>query len=197
GYDFQALRSDAVAHVAAECSEVGAECFRILDSEEKTLEQWLASERWLLDRYRSLIGMTEFKEAMSLEVLAPLPAYSVVLEGQRLHITDSWRSATQADAATVAAMLDRDLLYWRMVLENSDTLITKMIATATVIRHFKLGNLALRRLPQQVAADGIPRSWRYQISDEERSMKRSFAGEWMFFDKTIKGVQVDPAPVAS
>jgi len=196
-YDFRADRSDAVAQVIAACPESEAECFRILDSEGQAVEQWLADERWLLDRYRSLIDMTEFKEAKALGTAAPLPAYGVILEGQRLHIADAWRSATQADAAAASTALDRDLLYWRMVLENSGTLITKMISTAAIVRHFKLGNLVLRRLPQENAADAIPRSWLQQFSIEERSMRRSLAGEWMFFDKGIKENEDQPVPLAS
>lgn len=85
-------------------------------------------------------------------------------DGQRLHIADAWQSASESDAEAVRSALERNLVYWRMVLKNSDALITKMIATAAVIRHFKLGNLVLRKLPQEVAADGIPDSWRRQIS---------------------------------
>jgi hypothetical protein len=150
------------------------------------VEQWLADERWVLDRYRSLVSMTEFKEAVPFEMHAPLPSYGVIFEGQRLYILDAWKSADERDAAAVSAALDRDLVFWRMVLEESDVLITKMIATAAVKRHLKLGNLSLRHLPQEHAADGIPGSWRNPISDKERSMKRSFAGEWTYFDAAVE-----------
>lgn len=190
-YDFRALRSDAVANLAQSCSHSEADCLRLLETEEEAVAQWLADELWLLKRYRSVINMTEFSEAIPFEALAPLPSYGVIFEAQRLHIADAWKLATEADAAAVNAALNRDLTYWRMVLRNSDVLITKMIATAAIIRHFKLGNLVLRRLPQEVAADGIPTSWRVQISDEERSMKRSLAGEWTFFDGSTKKIVAD------
>jgi hypothetical protein len=57
-YDFRALRSDAVKQFAEACSESDAECLRLLDSGERPVEQWLADERCVLDRYRSLVSMT-------------------------------------------------------------------------------------------------------------------------------------------
>ncbi len=190
-YNYRAVRSDAVAELAQACSESEAECLRALQSGSETVEQWLADERWLLDRYRSLTDMAEFREAIPFEFLAPMPSYYFMFEGQRLHIVGAWRSATEADAAAVNAALERDLVYWRLVLENSDALITKMIATAAIIQHFKLGNLVLRRLPQVVAAEGVPASWHRQISDNERSMKRSLAGEWTYFDASVRKVVAD------
>ncbi len=187
-YDLLASRSDAASELAEVCPGSEAECARLLDSNEETVELWLSDEQWLLERYRSLIGMTEFSEAAPFGTLAPGLSYSAVLEGQRLHVVDAWKSASEADVAAISAALDRDLTYWRMVLRHSNVLITKMIATAAIDRHFKLGNVALRRLPQAVAADGIPASWRSAISDEERSMKRSFAGEWAFFDRSMKNI---------
>ena len=192
-FDFRESRSDAIATLAEICSKSELECLRHLESGNTEVKQWLVDERWLLDRYRSLVDMQAFREAIPFELLAPLPSYGVMFEGQRLHIIDAWQTATDADAEGVRAALDRDLIYWRMVLENSDALITKMIATAAIIRHFKLGNLVLRRLPQDVAADGIPASWRTAISDEERSMKRSLAGEWTYFDQPTMKIATDSA----
>lgn len=191
-YNFRAARSEKVSNLAQNCAESEAGCLRLLESDEETVAQWIADEGWLLDRYRSLINMTDFREAMPYEVLAPLPSYSVIAEGQRLHFADAWQSATTGDPATVQKLLDADLSFWRMVLENSDVLITKMLATTAVSRHFKLGNLVLRRLPHDVAAGGIPMSWRSSISDEEQSMKRCLAGEWLYFDKSSWNMGAPP-----
>ncbi|MDJ0939287.1 MAG: hypothetical protein QNJ00_05955 [Woeseiaceae bacterium] len=191
GYDFESKRSEAVALLAKTCSESESECLALLESDEETVEQWLTDERWLLDRYRTLIALPVFRESVPFDVFAPLPSYNVILQGQRLHILDAWTAAGAGDAARVSATLDRDLTYWRMVLENSDALITKMIATAAIIRHFKLGNLVLRRLPQDVADDAIPPSWRAELTESERSMQRSLAGEWKYFDDLMKKTVTD------
>lgn len=123
-YDYRSARSNAAAELAKACSESEAGCLHLLESEEETVEQWLANERWLLDRYRSLLDMAEFREAIPFELLAPLPSYGMMLDGQRLHIADAWQSASESDAEAVRGALERDLVYWRMVLKNSDALIT-------------------------------------------------------------------------
>jgi len=190
-YDYRFSRDGEVAELAKTCSESEVDCIRLLESDTGVVERWLVKERWLLDRYRTVTDMTEFREATPFKVLAPVPSYGVLFEGQRLMIVDAWLAASEGNAEAVSRKLDRDLVYWRMVLEKSDALITKMIATAAIIRHFKLGNIVLRRLPEEVAADGIPASWRNQISDEERSMKRCLAGEWTYFDESIRIVVAD------
>ncbi len=185
-YDLRALRTRPVAALANTCAESEAECLRLLGSDAETVERWLTDEAWLLERYHALTAMTTFREAIPFELPAAVPSYNVIFEAQRLHFADAWRSATYGDAAAASAALDRDLVYWRMVLGYADTLITKMIATAVIVRHFKLGNLVLRRLPQDAAGESIPWSWRSPISDQERSMKRCLAGEWVFFDEYLK-----------
>lgn len=191
-YDFRALRTKDVAELSGTCRDSELDCSIALEANREVIDQWLADERWLLERYRTLISMTEFAEATPFEILAPLPSFDVLLEGQRLLMTDAWRSARDGDTEAVRTALDQDLAYWRLVLRNSNVLITKMIASAAIARSFNLGNSVLRRLPQDVAVDGIPPSWRQQISAEERSMKRCFAGEWGFFDGTMKRMFADP-----
>ena len=41
---------------------------------------------------------------------------------------------------------ERDLRFWRIVLQSSDILVSKMMATAMLNRHFEWGNLVLRTL---------------------------------------------------
>ena len=190
-YNFRSLRNEAVTELSETCSESEVECLRLLETSQETVVQWLADEGWLLDRYRALTAMTEFREALPFEATAPLPSYHVVSEAQRLIIADARLAAEAGDAAKVRDALEQDLTYWRMVLRSADTLITKMIATAAIVRHFKLGNLVLRRLPDASKAAGVPPSWRVEISMAERSMRRCLAGEWSFFDSSIRRMADD------
>jgi hypothetical protein len=77
-------------------------------------------------------------------------------------------------------LLESDLRFWRQVLESSDTLISKMIATSALIRHFELGNLILRKLDAPAAAKVMPTGWHTPLTDRERSMQRCMVGEWIF-----------------
>lgn len=185
-FDYRSLRSEVVAGLAGACSDPVAECIQALSSGGEAIEEWLTVEGWLLDRYRTLIRMRTLREAVPFGVLAPLPSYGVMFDGQRLLMADAWKSAVEANGEAVRIALSEDLRYWRMALAHSDALITKMVAIAAISGHFKRGNLILRRLPPAIRAEGIPLSWREPISDAERSMKRTFAGEWSYFDASMR-----------
>ncbi|MEM7278051.1 MAG: hypothetical protein AAF385_07990 [Pseudomonadota bacterium] len=186
--DYRALRSKPVEELGQACAnaaKAAVDCFALLEDQNSALEQWLSDELWLLERYQSLLTLGDFQEVVPFDFLAPLPSYSVVFDGQSLHLLNAWLAARRGDAAEVNAALQADLMYWRLVLKRSNALITKMIAVSAIVRHFKFGNEVLRNLPQQAALDGIPSEWGREFSDEERSMKRSLAGEWMFFENLI------------
>lgn len=186
--NFRSSRTAAVIELSESCSGSYAKCLRLIEQDPRIAVEWTTSEDWLLQRYRTLTNMPDFQETIPFEPLAPMPSYNVVFEGQRLMLMDTWLRASLGDATAVNAALERDLTFWRMVLRNSDVLVTKLTATAAIIRHFKMGNFALRRLPPSSATDGIPDSWRVAITNDERSMKRSFAGEWAFFERSTKSI---------
>lgn len=193
-YDFRGRRSDAVAELAAACSAPETtNCPTLLENQSEVIDEWLRREDWLLQRYASLIKMSGFQEAVPFELLAPLPSYDLVLQGQQLLITDAWVRAGKLDVEGLRGRLETDLRYWRMVLRNSDVLITKMMSTAAIIRHFKLGNLAIRRLPENLVATGIPESWRVPVTRDELSMRRTLAGEWRFFNTMNRRIAAESA----
>lgn len=193
-YDFRARRSDAIAELAASCSEPETtDCPTLLEEKPEVIDEWLRREDWLLRRYYTLISMSGFQEAVPFELLAPLPPYDVVSQGQQLLIADAWVRAGKRDVEGLRGRLDTDLRYWRMVLRNSDVLITKMMSTAAIIRHFKLGNLVIRRLPENLVAESVPDSWRAPLTRDERSLRRSLAGEWRFFDTMNRRIAAESA----
>jgi hypothetical protein len=85
----------------------------------------------------------------------------------------------------VRSLLREELRFWRMVLESSDILITKMIATAALNRHFEIGNVVFRELSED-ATNATPDEWRVALTDAERSMHRALVGEWMFSSRMIR-----------
>ena len=95
-------------------------------------------------------------------------------------------SARNGDRSHVIALLEADLKFWRMVLANSDLLITKMIATAYVRNHFVLGNRVLKELHKSIRVDTIPSGWLVEISSAEKSMARSLIGDWRFMENSLR-----------
>lgn len=176
-HDFKSRRSAAVKAFSEACRQVDQKCLDALEGGDGNVAAWLAAEGWLLARYKTLLGHKEWRETVPWDDRVPLPATSSVLEGQKLLLAKAWTLAGQRDAAGVKRLLEADVRFWRHTLAASDNLISKMIATAALRRHFAWSNLVLRRLPPHAARSAMPERWLAPISESERSMLRSLAGE--------------------
>ncbi len=184
-YDYKSARSPAVQKTSDACVDAGHACLVALERQE-TLAEWSSLERWLFDRYLALTSRRGWRENAPLDPSMPLPPYAMILEGQKLLLVEAWRHARDKDAAGVQRLLAQDVRFWRHTLEFSDQLITKMIAIAALKRHFKVGDLVLRRLPVDLEAAGRPPEWSAEITMSERSMRRTFVCEWAFFNSAIE-----------
>lgn len=192
--DYRALRTPQTVRLARACTHDGQACLDALARDPAALDDWLAADAWLLARYRAMLQRGAWRETPPIDIRAPLPAYAPLLDAQQLLLLDALRRARAGDVDGVRALLQDDLRYWRMVLASSDLLITKVIATAAIERHFMLGNLALRALPPAVAATAIPPAWRTPLSAPERSLLHALAGEWRLVGGALASVgQASPA----
>ena len=190
-YDPQPGRSPAVAELAELCRDGKGKCIGRVVAQPDTAMQWLAEDAWLLDRYDELISKPEFLETIDMNVDAPLPSYAMVFDGQRLLFVSAYLAAADSDEDAVLVALNKDLAFWRMVLANSDLLITKVIATAAITYHFDMGNQVLRVLQSRVDSETVPETWLAGIDDAERSVHRTLVGEWQFSDRMMKSVTSD------
>ena len=173
-------RTPAIEAFLQACWPGRKTCDTAFDSGDEVYDQWISSEGWLLTRYRELISLSGWREPRRTWT-APLPRYGLVMDGQKLMLLHARRLARQGNTSEIHALLETDLRFWRMTLESSDTLISRMIATRALTRHFEWGNLLLRELPAGSAADAIPDNWRVPLSDAELSILRCMTGEWIFF----------------
>ena len=185
-FDFKHARSTAVRALAEACKSVDNECLTTLENSESSIAEWLATEEWRIDRYRMLLSHPGWLETVPFDSSVPVPSYSDVFDAQKLFFLRAWVLSGQGEAARVRILLDEDMRFWRQVLDSSDTLLTKMVAVAALARNYTWSNIILRRLPADIAADGVPRQWMTPFSDSERSMARCLTGEWLLFDGTIK-----------
>lgn len=154
----------------------------LLAADDSELQAWLSDEAWLLERYKALTGYQTWRETVPTTAAVPFAPFGDILEGQKLLMARALLLAESGNSQAVAALLQQDLRFWRMVLAESDLLITKMIATAAVKKHFELGNQVQRRLQGSGAGslDGIPELWRKPLTVAERSLARVMAGEWRY-----------------
>ena len=186
--NYREKRPPAAKQISEACSPGSPNCALAFERAEAALGEWINSEKWLLDRYRTLLHRPAWVETVPPDFRAPLPAYAAVMDGQRLLLAQAYLLAKEKDAAAVRDMLGEDVRFWRHVLASSDILITKMIAVVALDRHFAVGNIVLRRLPAEMELQGMPQEWATPMTDEERSLLRVFAGELIFGEGVIQYV---------
>jgi hypothetical protein len=197
-HDFKLGRSDAVRGLSEACASVAARCLAALESGDAEIAEWLRKEGWLLERYKTLLAHPGWREPVPWDERVPLPHYVQIHEGQKLLLAEAWTLAERGDAVGVQRLLDADVRFWRHALAEADNLIPKLVAAAALRRHFAWSNLVLRRLPREAVGRAVPQLWKEPLSDAERSMLRSVAGEWAFFDRSIRrAAEVNGLPIES
>ena len=186
---YKSARSPAAQSIAEACRSPTHQCIAALGAADEAIRDWLQSEEWLLDRYMTLLRHEGWLETAIFDERAPLPSYAMVLDAQKLLLAKASILASRKDAAGVRSLLTSDVRFWRRVLDSSDILITKMIAVAALKRTYGVGNLALRRLPPELAMDGMPQEWTAPMTDAERSLMRCLVGEWLYADRLMKHME--------
>jgi len=184
--DYRAARNPKIRKFLDACRPGSVNCAAAFDASEAMFAAWMGSEGWLLERYRGLIAHVGWYDSVPFDPARPLPAYGTVMDGQVLLLLQARALAQKGDYDGTRELLENDNLFWRRVLESSDTLISKMIATAAVTRNLEWGNLIVRRLPPASATRAIPNSWRTSVSDSERSMLRCMIGEFQFISDMLR-----------
>jgi hypothetical protein len=156
-----------------------AECADAFVHGDDLYERWTAADGDLLQQYSQLIAHSGWMETGPVDSAAPIPPYSRFMDGQRFSLLHVRWLVHERNYDAAHRLLESDLRFWRHVLESADILISKMIATAALVRHFELGNLILRDLDPQTAALVMPADWRVPLTNAERSLRRCMVGEWM------------------
>lgn len=183
--------SDTAKNLASKCQQLGTVCLDLVAIDTIAATEWLDDEQWVLDRYIEMIVHDAYSEAIPQTSLWPMPDFGDIGYGQRLLMISAMISARNGDRSHVIALLEADLQFWRMVLANSDLLITKMISAAYVRNHFVNGNRVLRELHKSVRTDAIPQNWLIEISEAEKSLERSLIGEWRFIHNQYQSIEPD------
>jgi hypothetical protein len=178
-------RDSAIQQFIDDCNPGKRACASAFETADAVFERWMTAEPELLDQYQQLIAHTGWREAVPEHLSTPLPKYALVIDGQRVLLLKSKRLVAGGDYAGAQTLLTNDTRFWRTMLESSDTLISKMIATAALYRHFELGNEVVRHVPAAQVTNTLPASWQTPLSDAERSMTRCMTGEWIYMSAIV------------
>ncbi|BCT92937.1 hypothetical protein LYSHEL_19600 [Lysobacter helvus] len=178
-------RSPAITAMAEACFDGSAACVQQWQRHPERVDQWLASESWLLERYLRLIQFHQWREEIPRDMGTPFVRYQHAINGQQLLLANAWTLARDGKGDAARALLDQDLAFWRMLLRSSDTTLAKIISSAAIRHHFALGNLVLRELHARGQPAAPPDGWRTPLTREERSMRRVLAGEATFIAASL------------
>ena len=178
-FDAEATRHASVQKYLDSCGPRDPGCSTIFESARLTFDTWNSSESWMLERYQTLLNFGSWREFVSRHFYAPLPPYAAVSDGQKLLFLHARIRAANGDAPGVNELLAEDLRFWRRALESSDGIMSKMVATASILRHFKLGAEIVSALPPALVQEAVPAEWRVAMTDPERSIWRCMTGEWI------------------
>jgi hypothetical protein len=90
--DYRAARRADVAVLAAACTDA-TPCVHALAANAGALDHWLASEQWLLDRYRDMLATGTWREPIPEGTHAPMLATSNGVEIQKLYLLTARQAA--------------------------------------------------------------------------------------------------------
>lgn len=193
-YLYKNVRSAAVNKLSSSLRQAPSDenLFLTLENNKDVIAEWTNSEAWLLKRYSELLSYRQYQEFAMTDPNMPLPNYAAVMDAQKLFFANIWLDAEQGNADNVKNLLEQDLAYWRVASASSDMLISKMLATAALKRHFVVGNLILKKLSMKTQINAIPHSWKMPFTKTELSMSQTLTAEWLFQDRVFKKIKRKP-----
>ncbi len=189
--DLNQIRNPLQRDLLEACRNVSRECAALLEKNDAGIQPLLVSEKWLLDRYKTLLLRSAWQETGPLDAEAYIPSYVHVLDGQKLLLLEAWTLAPVGNVAPINALLQRDLEFWRNVQASSETLLNKLIAVAAIKRNFEWTNLVYLRLNQLDVKAPPPEHLTVPFSSADFSMQRCFRGEWIFASRLLLRVRDD------
>ena len=186
----------SVAAVLRACDDPTGDCVAALANASAADEAWTGADPRALPRFREILTRTAWRDDVSTGRPSVQP-FLLLREGQQRLLLHAYSLAERGDAEQVRSLLAADMRFWRMVLESAERVLpTKALAASALWRHFRWGNLVLRRLGPAGAA-ALPAEWRAPFTDSERSLTRCAVAEWVVASSYIRDMhdRVIPAEV--
>ncbi len=93
-------------------------------------EQPISSEmEQFISRYLKVVSLSDFAEPLNCTIATPIADYGTFLKASRFYLS---YSLLQLSPEEFVSLIRADMLFWRKVLSQSETLIAKMVAVAAL-----------------------------------------------------------------
>lgn len=150
------------------CAPRKSACLPNVARTSAALDRALADNKLLLERYRALYRYTRFVETLPPHRSAPLPNYPY--KAHELFLAAIARDAARGRIVSALQALAADTNYWRMVLADARTLLTKMVAVARLDGDYRLLAEIIATKPLLPAEAELVHASLAPLSTAERSM---------------------------
>ena len=180
--------SESLQQLYHQCNQ--QDCAEALTA-KTDLAKLIAEHRQLMEFYQQLLQYPQWQEPPP--TLQDIPLYQGLLHGQRLLLWQAWLEAQQGNNKQVKTALTADYQFWKTVLANTNSLITKMISVAAIERHFIFVPEIVNQLSAEQRQTGVPTAWADAFSEKELSLEQTMAGEW-HYGADITSTMRDTAP---
>lgn len=161
----------------------------ILDSEDVILLN-TEQNRSLLERYKQLIQYPHFNINYIPSASAPIPNYMTLLYLHKLYLYETYISYLD-DPETLIYSIHKDAEFWRMMLSETNDLLSRMIAIKAVARNTAfLSGLMTTDAFDKINIALIHKTVR-SLNPEEIDMSTVFVNELKFNIKMISALRVE------
>jgi len=157
--------------------------------QKNNLKTLLAENRWIIERYRQMLGMGSWQESSQYHFFIQDLTFQHLIGAQKLYLLDIYAKAGTIAPELIAQAIDQDMLFWQKVSANTHFLIRKMVSMAAMEINMKLGELIIAQLSQQQQLAAIPQSWPNPMPSQVLSLNNVKLGEWHYFTKITQATQ--------
>jgi len=180
------------------CGRESHDCLSRYQAKTTEIKKWLVENRVLLERYRALYAYPEFRETIQPRLRAPTfyqPSLAASLARAQRAL-----AALRGDPHTALRELHDDTKYWRRILQQSRSLISRMVAVAAIQSNTQLVSEIVAAMSIDRQALTIASQTSQPLTGPERNLSKVFRYELGFAIDVFSNISLyknDPCPFDS
>lgn len=136
------------------CDTTRTSCLTVVRDKADGVKTQLEAYKEDLERYENLIAAKRYEEVLDypLRAVSGLPSYAPLMAAQRAYLLRAAQAAEAGDMEATLAAVEKDIAFQRVFLDNTRTLIGRMVAASAYLRDLSF----VAELMQQRKADLTP-----------------------------------------
>ncbi len=118
------------------CDASRASCLAVVREKPDEVKTQLDAHKEDLERYEKLIAATRFEEVLDypMRMVSSIPSYGSAIGAQRVYLLRAAQAVEAGELEAALTAVERDLMFQRVFLEHSRTMIGRMVAASAYVR---------------------------------------------------------------